>query len=162
MVGCEFCEQVFRRGTHNDNASRVPLWTSPRDDIRLFFEAIDLESIRRGYIGFQVAPVIGITVCLRYSYRDVKSVLKRLMRNEQLKADSTASVASSARTRFRFSSAGWKSRWITSPLKAISGWWIRSWLLLKRLGTGAGRSRDAGDRQDQCTDRNDDSVDFDG
>ena len=52
--------------------------TSPRDDIGLFFEAIDLESIRRGYIGFQVAPVIESPFAFgKYSYRDVKSVLKK-------------------------------------------------------------------------------------
>ncbi|MEP3481613.1 MAG: hypothetical protein ABJZ55_20390 [Fuerstiella sp.] len=50
---------------------------TPRDDIGLFFEAIDLDAMRRGYIGMLVAPIIeSVYKRGRFSRRDVKQVLK--------------------------------------------------------------------------------------
>lgn len=51
---------------------------TPRDDIGLFFDSIDLDSVRMGFIGFQLAPVIEATLRRgEYSYRSIAQVLQK-------------------------------------------------------------------------------------
>jgi len=51
---------------------------TPRDDLGLYFESVDLESIRMGYVGFLVAPMIEAPLRRgRYSFRTIGQTLKK-------------------------------------------------------------------------------------